>query len=79
MDTITRKVDEQSKIALPASMNVLTGDKFQISEVGGNILLTRYAVACFTCGESDDVKELGRAYLCGVCREAVEKSLKEVS
>ncbi|MCL2855850.1 MAG: AbrB/MazE/SpoVT family DNA-binding domain-containing protein [Defluviitaleaceae bacterium] len=80
METL-RKLDALGRIVIPQALreqlNILEGDEFRITEEGNKIILERHAVKCMVCDEDANVKKLNRVLLCGVCHDALEKSMKE--
>jgi len=74
-----RTVDELGRIGLPKTLRqnlgIAAGDQYEIVTQGQKIILLRHAPSCQVCNEDTNVTCLNKAFLCEVCREAIEKTL----
>ena len=74
-----RTIDELGRIALPKIvreyLGIFEGDKFEILIENGRINLARHSPSCLACNDDTDVQKLNRTYLCGECRDAIQKTL----
>jgi len=75
-----RTVDELGRIVLPITLRkaqgIVAGDQFEFLMQGTTILLVRCAPKCLACDDDTNVQRLHNTFLCEVCREAVQRTLK---
>jgi len=77
----TKTVDELGRIMLPSRLReaqgILPGDKFEFVTNGTVIMMLRHAPNCLACKMNEtEVARFGDTFLCEVCREAIEATLR---
>jgi AbrB family looped-hinge helix DNA binding protein len=58
-------------------LGIYEGDQFVVMEDEGEIRLIRYTATCLACGDDTDVRSYNRTFLCGECRESINRAVVE--
>ncbi|HWP79916.1 MAG TPA: AbrB/MazE/SpoVT family DNA-binding domain-containing protein [Candidatus Acidoferrum sp.] len=74
-----RTVDELGRIVIPAQVrammdwNTNCALEVWVNETAGEVILKAHTHFCTYCGETENLKEFNKRYICPACQSAISK------
>lgn len=77
MKGLNRKIDVLGRVTLPIEfrrhLNMNIGDKIEVLEDNGKIIIQKYDKSCVLCGNIDNLTEYNQKHICSKCLDNLKK------
>lgn len=77
MKGLNRKIDVLGRVTLPIEfrrhLNMNIGDKIEVLEDNGKIIIQKCDKSCVLCGNVDNLTEYNQKYICNKCLDNLKK------